>query len=63
MYVHSDFYKKFKENVLLGVRVPAVVYVPGMLLTALCFPYTKGDIKYPHMDLFTQGDFKSHHSN
>ena len=59
MYIHSEFYQKFKENILLGVRIPAVIFIPGMVLTALCFPYTKGDMKFPHVDLFQQGDWKN----
>lgn len=63
-YLKSKIYDKFKENTSAPLRVPAVLYIPGHVLTALCFPSpptkTLKGPKFPHINLAIKPPWKSY---
>ena len=59
----SPIYQNYVEGVSVAVTVPAVVYVPGRILTAICFPKAEVDNEFPHMTLMLGGKWKPVLSN
>lgn len=59
-YASEEIYQNYREGVDVQVRIPAVVYVPGCMLTAICFP-VDADVSQdiPHMPLMLQGKWQA----
>mgnify|MGYP000925335614 CR=1 FL=1 len=49
----NEIYQNYREKVKETLTMKAVVYVPGRLLTAICFPKLPTDNEFPHMTLMT----------
>ena len=49
----NSIYQQYREYVKETLTMKAVVYVPGRLLTAICFPSLPSDNEFPHMTLMT----------
>ena len=51
LYLQSPIYQNYVENMKFEITIPAIVYVPNKIISALCFPSVEVNAKYPHMDL------------
>lgn len=59
----GNVYKAWKEGVKLDLTVKAVIYVPGRILTAVCFPNAPVENEFPHMTLMLGGKWTAKLSN
>ena len=49
-YRTSDIFRNYVEDQKESIRIPAVIYIPNKLVTALCFPEAPVD-GIPHITL------------
>lgn len=61
--LEHDIYKSYREGKKVQVMIKALVYVPGQLLTAVCFPKADVDNEFPHMTLLLGGNWTAKLSN
>jgi hypothetical protein len=61
--LESSIYKNYLEGVQEKLTVCAVVYVPGRILAAVCFPKAPVENEFPHMTLMLGGKWTAKLSN
>ena len=61
--LESHIYKNYQEGVQEKLTVCAVLYVPGRILTAVCFPKVPVENEFPHMTLMLGGKWTAKLSN
>jgi len=62
--LETDFYKKFRENNGIQIKLLSFVYIPGRLISAPVFvDYDLIENKYPHMTLILGGKSRPVDSN
>ena len=63
-YLNSPIYTKYKENLPAQITIPALIYVPGHTLAALCFPFPQSQvgIEFPHMTLMQHRQWLNLHT-
>ena len=59
----SPIYRNFKEGVDVDVTVPALIYIPGSILIAICFPPVPVENDFPHITLMLCNKMKARMSN
>jgi hypothetical protein len=61
--LESDIYRNYQEGDQEKLTVCAVIYVPGRILTAICFPKAPVENEFPHMTLMLGGKWTAKLSN
>ena len=59
----SKVYQSFQEGQNVKVSIKGVLYVPGCILTGICFPQAPIDNKFPHMTLMLGNKWTAKLSN
>ena len=61
--LESAIYRNYQEGVQEKLTVCAVLYVPGRILTAVCFPKAPVENEFPNMTLMLGGKWTAKLSN
>jgi hypothetical protein len=61
--LESPIFKNFRENKQVDIEVSGVIYVPGKILTAICFPKADVENEFPHMTLMLGNGWAAKFSN
>ena len=58
-----NIFKNFKEGAKEEILIKAVLYVPGRILTAVCFPKSDVENVFPHLTLMLGNKWTAKLSN